>query len=127
MHFVWFFLLGLVAVFYVVGTGVLCGVAWEGGDDDLTGNECLGVCLLGTMLLSVCLVLLTLTGLSNIVAVCAILGAMWTLLVEVHIGWVKITSGERYARSVYVGRVAWVMVAAFVIVTVSVLFTGATW
>lgn len=126
MHFVWFFLLGLVSVFYVVFVGTLCGVAGEGGDDDLTGNECGGVCLLGTMLLSVCLVLLTLTGLSNIVAVCAILGAMGTLLIEVHIGWVKITSGERYARSVYVGRVAWVMVAAFVIVTASVLFTGAT-
>ena len=73
------------------------------------------------------MVLLSLAGLSNIMVVCAILGAMGSLLVEVHIGWVKITSGERYARSVYVGRVAWVMVAAFVIVTVSVLFTGATW
>lgn len=121
MEFVWFFLLGVVAVFYVVFAGTLCGVAYEDVDTELTGNECLGVWCVGTVLMVACLVLLALTGLSNIVEVCTILGAVVGLIIEVNTGWTKIVSGERYTRSTYVGRVGVLMNFTIIVVSLSVV------
>lgn len=121
MQYVWFFLLGVFVVFYMVAMGTLCSAAAEGEDAGLTSNECLGVWFVGTALMITHLVLLALTGLSNIVEVCTILGAVAVLMIDVNIGWVKIASGERYARSTYVGRVSLLMGATFIVVALSVV------
>lgn len=120
MQYVWFFLLGVFITFYMVAVGTFCSAAAEGEDAELTSNECLGVWLVGTALMIVHLVLLALAGLSNIVEVCTILGAVATLMIEVHTGWVKIISGERYARSTYAGRVSLLMGATSIMVALSV-------
>lgn len=67
------------------------------------------------------LVLLALTGLSNIVEVCTILGAVAVLMIDVNTSWVKIASGERYARSTYAGRVSLLMGATSTVVALSVV------
>lgn len=121
MQYVGFFLLGFFAVFYMVAVGTFCSAAAEGEDAELTSNECLGVWLVGTALMITHLVLLTLTGLSNIVEVCTILGAVAVLMIDVNIGWVKIVSGARYARSTYAGRVSLLMGATSIVVALSVV------
>lgn len=121
MQYVWFFLLGVFVVFYMVAMGTLCSAAAEGEDAGLTSNECLGVWFVGTALMITHLVLLALTGLSNIVEVCTILGAVAVLMIDVNTGWVKIVSGERYARSTYVGRVGALMGATSIVVALSVV------
>lgn len=121
MQYVGFFLLGFFAVFYMVAVGTLCSAAAEGEDAELTSNECLGAWFVGTALMITHLVLLTLTGLSNIVEVCTILGAVAVLMIDVNTGWVKIVSGERYARSAYVGRVGLLMGATSIVVALSVV------
>ena len=79
---------------------------------------------MGTALMITHLILLALTGLSNIVEVCTILGAVAVLMIDVHTGWVKIVSGERYARSTYVGRVGALMGATFIVVSLSVVVSN---
>ena len=120
MHYIWFFLLGFFITFYMVTMGTFCSAAAEGEDAGLTGNECLGVWFVATALMIVHLVLLALTGLSNIVEVCTILGAVAVLMIDVNIGWVKIASGERYTRSTYAGRVSLLMGATSIVVALSV-------
>lgn len=124
MQYVWFFLLGVFTVFYMVTMGTLCSAAAEGEDAELTSNECLGVWFVGTALMIAHLVLLTLTGLSNVVEVCTILGAVAVLMIDVNTGWVKIVSGERYARSTYAGRVGLVMGATSIVVSLSVVVSN---
>ena len=53
--------------------------------------------------------------------VCTILGAVAVLMIDVNIGWVKIVSGERYARSTYAGRVGLLMGATSIVVALSVV------
>lgn len=120
VHYIWFFLLGVFITFYMVTMGTFCSAAAEGEDAGLTGNECLGVWFVATALMIVHLVLLALTGLSNIVEVCTILGAVAVLMIDVNIGWVKIASGERYTRSTYAGRVSLLMGATSIVVALSV-------
>lgn len=124
MQYVWFFLLGFFVVFYMVTMGTLCSAAAEGEDAGLTSNECLGAWFVATALMIVHLVLLALTGMSNIVEVCTILGAVATLMIEVNTGWVKIVSGERYSRSTYVGHVGLLMGATFIVVALSVVVSN---
>ena len=121
MQYVWFFLLGVFITFYMVTMGTLCSAAAEGEDAGLTSNECLGAWFVATALMIVHLVLLALTGMSNIVEVCTILGAVAVLMIDVNIGWVKIVTGERYARSTYVGRVSLLMGATSIVVALSVV------
>lgn len=84
----------------------------------------MSVWFVGTALMITHLILLALTGLSNIVEVCTILGAVAVLMIDVHTGWVKIVSGERYARSTYVGRVGALMGATFIVVSLSVVVSN---
>lgn len=124
MQYVWVFLLGVFITFYMVAVGTFCSAAAEGEDAELTSNECLGVWLVGTALMITHLVLLALTGLSNIVEVCTILGAVAVLMIDVNIGWVKIVSGARYARSAYVGRVGALMGVTSIVVALSVVVSN---
>lgn len=124
VQYVWVFLLGFFVVFYMVTMGTFCSAAAEGEDAELTSNECLGVWFVGTALMIVHLVLLALTGMSNIVEVCTILGAVAVLMIDVNIGWVKIVSGARYARSTYVGRVSLLMGATSIVVALSVVVSN---
>lgn len=124
MQYVWVFLLGVFITFYMVAVGAFCSAAAEGDDAELTGNECLGVWLVGTALMITHLVLLALAGLSNIVEVCTILGAVAVLMIDLNTGWVKIVSGARYARSTYVGRVSLLMGATSIVVALSVVVSN---
>lgn len=124
VHYIWFFLLGVFITFYMVTMGTFCSAAAEGEDAELTSNECLGVWLVGTALMITHLVLLALTGLSNTVEVCTILGAVAVLMIDLNTGWVKIVSGERYSRSTYVGRVGLLMGATFIVVSLSVVVSN---